>query len=148
MDADIVSGDYKVNQLILERVKVNLIDYISEAQLRNFFIEGSKDALTNSIALKLHGFLMGEKLREEKRNWKVSYPSSWWQMFKKQYFPKWLLKSFPIKYITLKRKVIFKVYELYPKLPIAMPQYTDKHFPIQICYTEDIDKVEWIKNLK
>jgi hypothetical protein len=141
MDMEEVFMDaYQVDQLILEKVKVDLIDYISTAQLKNFDIETLKNSMTNAIVLKLRGFLMGEKLREERKDWKVSYPSSWWQMFKRQYFPKWLLKRFPVRHTTLKRKVVFKVYELYPKLPIAIPKYADRHFPIQICYTENIDK--------
>jgi len=125
------------NELSLEKIKVALDTYISEAQFRNFDIESYKDSISDSIMYKLRGFLMGERLREEKVNWKVSYPSSWWEMFKERYFTERLLNKFPVKYTTKKRNVTFKVYELYPKLPIAIPKYTDRHFPIQFCEFND-----------
>ena len=125
------------NKLSLEKIKVALDINISEAQFRNFDIESYKDSISDSIIYKLRGFLMGERLREEKINWKVSYPSSWWEMFKERYFTKRLLNKFPVKYTTKKRNVTFKVYELYPKLPIAIPKYTDRHFPIQFCEFKD-----------
>jgi len=133
-----LNNNAQYDELILEKVRIGLSEYISKEQILNFNIEIIGDNLTDSIIFKIRGFLMGEKLREEKRNWRVSYPSSWWQMLKEQYFPKWLLKKYPVKYTIKKRKVTFKVYEVYPKLPIAIPKYTDSHFPLQICYEEDI----------
>ena len=39
----------------------------------------------------------------------VKYPATWWQMFKKQYFPGWLLQRFPVKekVVTLDMRVIY-----------------------------------------
>jgi hypothetical protein len=139
MEGDTIEkNDYKTyNELSLEKIPIALDEYVSREQMLNFEIEKVADDVYDYIIYKFKGFLMGEKLREEKKNWKVSYPATWWQMFREQYFPKWWVAKFPIRYIIKKRNVTFKVYELYPKLPIVIPKYTDKHFPIQFCYTED-----------
>lgn len=52
----------------------------------------------------------------------VQIPSTWWQHFKQDKFPTWLIKKFPVKYdqerIEFERRVI------YPRMPID----TDKRF--------------------
>ena len=124
-------------ELVLEKVKFGLNEYISKSQMEDIRIEKIEDLITDNIIYKIRGYLMGEKLREEKRNWKIKYPSYWWQMFKEQHFPKWLINKFPIKYIIKRRNVTFEIYELYPQFPIVRPNWTREHFPVKICYTED-----------
>ena len=130
--------DYvQYKELVLEKIKFGLSRHISKAQLMDMKIERTEGFICDDIVFAIRGYLSGEKLREEKRNWKIKYPSSWWQMFKEQYFPQWLINKFPIKYIIKRRRVTFKVYELYPQFPVVKPTWATGHFPIQICYTED-----------
>lgn len=48
----------------------------------------------------------------------VTYPKTWWQHFKLRWFPKWLLRRYPVIYNV--RKVDIQV--VYPTLNIAWPQ--------------------------
>ena len=48
----------------------------------------------------------------------IKYPETWWQHFKLRWFPKWLLKRFPVVYEI--RKVDVQV--IYPTLNIAWPE--------------------------
>jgi hypothetical protein len=43
-------------------------------------------------------------------NVEVKYPDGWWQAFKQQYFSKWLLKRFPVKYkiVVVETKTIIE----------------------------------------
>lgn len=49
---------------------------------------------------------------------KVSYPSTWWQHFKQRWFPKWVLKKWPVK-LTIK---IMEAQHYYPNLPQTCPE--------------------------
>lgn len=50
----------------------------------------------------------------------IDIPASWWQMFKKEFAPKWFIKKYPIVYIrhTINSKT------LYPMLDIKTPELT------------------------
>ncbi len=123
----------------LEKIQYGLYDFLSKASLMNMSIDRIDDFVADRIIYKIRGYLMGEKLREEKSILEVSYPCSCWQMFKKQYFPKWLLKKFPVKYETVRKKVEFKVYELYPKFSKVCPNDANGSFKIQMLEDELFD---------
>lgn len=57
-------------------------------------------------------------LSEKQEPIKVSFPESWWQMFKKQYFPKWALKRWPVKEVVEKE---LSVRTVYPLLKTSVP---------------------------
>ena len=50
---------------------------------------------------------LGQTLEE------IHYPSTWWQAFKQHFFPRWLLRWFPVEYTG------HKIVTFYPK--IALP---------------------------
>jgi hypothetical protein len=64
--------------------------------------------------------VLGEKL-EKKKVVVFQYPNGWWQAFKLQFFPVWLLKRFPVKYKVERIIVSFEEYALYPKFPKVLP---------------------------
>jgi len=47
---------------------------------------------------------------------KVDYPSSWWQAFKKQYFPRFLLNRFPVKMAIVEKR--YEVKRIYPTIAV------------------------------
>jgi hypothetical protein len=44
-------------------------------------------------------------------------PSSWFQMLKRQHFPNWAVRRWPIRTKSHKRTVIFELQKLYPDAP-------------------------------
>lgn len=58
------------------------------------------------LSLTIRGFILGEKRRRYK---KIVYPRDWWQAFKEQFFPAWLLNKYPVQYkvITVDLQVIY-----------------------------------------
>jgi hypothetical protein len=44
----------------------------------------------------------------------INIPLNWFQAFKEEYFPKYLLKQFPIKYKTISKNYCFR--EVFPEL--------------------------------
>lgn len=49
-------------------------------------------------------------------------PKTWFQHFKNDHFPLWLLRKFPVKYHEEKIKVVLKVGAVYPQLPEVFPK--------------------------
>jgi len=52
----------------------------------------------------------------------VKYPKTWFEVFKKQYFPKWLIKKFPVNYQIIE----IKITECFPttQYDVGKPYYT------------------------
>jgi hypothetical protein len=46
-------------------------------------------------------------------------PSTWWQAFKKQYYPNWALQLFPVQYTTTYKEAVVHVRVVYPD--VVMP---------------------------
>lgn len=47
---------------------------------------------------RMTAYVYSESLGRYIHEWK--YPSSWWQHFKRDHFPKWLLDRYPVQYTT------------------------------------------------
>lgn len=50
-------------------------------------------------------------------------PKTWFDHFRLTYFPKFLSKKFPIKWKTERQSIQVKCGAVYPKLPVAFPNY-------------------------
>lgn len=76
----------------------------------------------DALVFELKTEVMTEKLfnRIQKVTFKV--PKSWWQHFKQVWFPKWVLRKFPVRFETHTKKVIFERYATYPQLPLVFPK--------------------------
>lgn len=71
------------------------------------------EAVSQNMVCQLVGWLAGE--RQDPYCYET--PSSWWQMLKKEHFPKWFLKRYPVKYT----KTELTIKTLYPKLKTRIP---------------------------
>lgn len=98
-----------------------------------------EDAL-GSMVVQLRADILSEKLAEE--TFTISFkepvyffmPTSWWQMLKRDHFPKWWLRRWPYgeKYITKHargtRKVSVQQFALFPMSPLRTPEkYRGSH---------------------
>ena len=70
-----------------------------------------------SLVFKLKTQVLASDLGEIEKA--ISYPSTWWQMFKDSYFPRWLLKRFPIIYKKQTWKI--KGWATYPHFDKIIP---------------------------
>lgn len=78
------------------------------------------DEIMSRITVKLPA----EEILENK------YESSGWQLFKKRWFPKFLLKRFPIKYDVV------KIYFLHPEIK-TRPEDNKLYYAVQKIATEE-----------
>jgi len=72
----------------------------------------------------LRAFILGKKVEEIPKEW-FEYPRDWWHAFKERFFPKWLLKRFPVE--NKKKVVKLEVYHLCPH--INVPYRGDRSDP-------------------
>lgn len=81
------------------------------------------DNILRELVVYIRAYLTSEKLAEIH----VKYPQDWWQAFKEYWFPKWLLRKFPVQY----HEEHYDVRAFYPK--ISLPR--EKHY-VRIIRTD------------
>ena len=108
--------EFATTEVILEKLRFGLNQAISKKYLEDVVdIDLYLDDIANCLVAKVHAYIWAEKLQDE--SMLIKYPESTWQYFKSEYFPKWLLRKFPVKEKTI--KVQFKRHATYPKLAIS-----------------------------
>ena len=87
------------------------------------------------LVIELRKKLLANKVQQVEET--VSYPASWWQHFKEQYFPVWLKKKFPVR----KRKVVVRLerWEGYPLCRRVFPEMGPPYYYV-FTYREENDE--------
>lgn len=104
------------NSITLEKLRFSVSKVFNGHVLVSMKVEEYFDEIIQGIVYGLEAEVMAEKLQEDHIYVTMDIPKSWWQYFKKDYFPGWLLQKFSVKFNTLNKKVIFKRYATYPQL--------------------------------
>lgn len=73
------------------------------------------DNMRNEMILELHSYIWGKRKTFEEIRW----PSNWKEAFKERWFPKWLLKYYPVHYEYRQYDAI----AAFPTLKIAIPDH-------------------------
>ena len=63
------------------------------------------DNRLRQMFLSLIHYIAGETLEKVEHN----YPKDWWEAFKERWFPKWLIRHYPIQrtYVTMDAKAVY-----------------------------------------
>ena len=99
----------KFTAVALTKISKELADELATAPDLN--VSMATDVVCDDLTTIIKIHIWGQQLDEVD----VKYPANWKEAFKEEYFPKSLLKRFPVKYTT--KTIDVKV--LYPK--IALP---------------------------
>jgi len=99
------------DKIVLETIQLQIQHLISKHELLNTSSEVWLDNILNSIVVSLKQYIPKHELKEINH----SYPKDWFQAFKERYYPKFILKYYPVEYTTIK----LVVKDLYPD--IALP---------------------------
>ena len=59
------------------------------------YLRGSLEKAADSVLFGIRAYVYATRTAN---CYTVSYPDGWWQAFKKENFPKWLLRKFPVRY--------------------------------------------------
>ena len=53
----------------------------------------------------------------------VHIPDGWWQAFKKDHFPEWLLRVFPVRTLKVSEKKVYEIAVMFPELGPVMDRH-------------------------
>lgn len=86
------------------------------------FVETSQVAINRAwwaddLVARLATYILADKWEPITEETSVSYPDGWWQHFKADCFPKWLLKRFPVKHKSVKVCLTCTPMRIYPNPP-------------------------------
>jgi len=112
-------------EFILDQLKVEKNFTLGSYAVESLTIERYHDTLTNRIIYSIRALIPAENMKEDTYTVSVRYPDGWWNAFKDRYFTPWLLRRFPVEYITKKETVRFTAYNMYPKFPEVYPNCGD-----------------------
>lgn len=100
--------DMDLTKVIVNKMRMKAGVRISPELMHSLSVERFTNHVADELIYQLEILLAGKKetlIKEEKREiGAISVPTSWWQHFKHDCFPSWLLKHFPPKY---ERKTIY-----------------------------------------
>jgi hypothetical protein len=99
----------ELEQVTLEKLKFGIIKYLTPEFLIDMVtVSNHIDFMADEIAIAVRGFVWGEK--ESAQHEEIEYPRNWKQAFKERWFPKWMLKRWPVQ----TTKIILDVRAIYP----------------------------------
>ncbi len=76
--------------------------------------------LADEFYYQLEAELLTQELDHRTEGVVFEIPKTWFEHFKKECFPNWLLKKFPVKYNIEKREIEYKVEAYYPHANISI----------------------------
>lgn len=98
--------------VVLEKLQVGFQQSISDGYMNDCNVDMLRDEMRKTFDYNFRSFVWCEpQLPIE-----IKYPSDWWQAFKQRWFPKWLLRKYPVCETVhiIDRKVV------YPDLVISI----------------------------
>lgn len=106
-----------IEHVDLERIQIVVQHKINKYNLLGIHgIEVARwlDDMTDSVCLNFRAYVLGESQKPIEVCFE---PSSVWQMFKRDFMPKWFVSRFPVR----GRRVIVDAKCLYPDLKVSVP---------------------------
>lgn len=110
------SKEVKIKEFVLERMRFHIKNKME--RLDFIGVQYNLDSYLEIVSDKMVAHLKVDILSETQKT-DIKIPSSFWQHFKMEWFPEFLLKKFPVQYKYLGTQE-FKI--LYPHLKTAFPE--------------------------
>lgn len=134
-----------VNRLTLEKIRKTASKLIGRSTIDDMQFKFFEVPGIEGWVYEISTQLLATKLADDTYTAYFYYktPSTWFQMFKKSHYPKWLLNKYPVKYTNHKsrRTIKFTRYETYPMANIAVPK--DQRTIELLGYERPINDVVW-----
>ena len=106
-----------IEPVVLKLLKLETSAVFNGHALASLSVDKYYDYLYQGLRYKIRTMVPAESMKEDTHTVSVEYPDGWWNAFKSQYLPDWILKMYPVKYVTKSDTVTFTAYMLYPKYP-------------------------------
>lgn len=92
--------------LVLNKMKISVRKAFSPHMIDKIKFDSCIDIFSGNLVMELSAYLLSNKIHKEIIHTEKVY-DSWFQLFKKQCFPEWLLKKFPAKSRNLDTEINF-----------------------------------------
>lgn len=109
------------DSVLLTKVKIACAEIFSDAALEDMRITRDIDEYAGEIAHHFQTRILGETVHTLDETVPFEVPSSTWQFFKWEFFPKWLLRYLPVRTYTWNRTVHFSQIQCFPKIKQMLP---------------------------
>lgn len=126
----------QLEKIVLENMKMQLGVRLGSHALEKAEVHIMAHELLKGVDVYFQTELLSETVGEYAKTVNFRCPRNWFQMFKMQYFPAWLLRAFPIKMKLQEETVVFTVKAVYPKLPTVVNNVGP------IFYQHELEKAE------
>lgn len=85
-----------IREIVAKKIEVKMRQVVSERLCREVTTDVLADDLSGRLEVELRAFMLETKRHHETD--KISVPRTWWDHFKRDVFPDWLLFRYPPKY--------------------------------------------------
>jgi len=103
------------DKVTLQKIQFGISEMISPALMEDMRYESIASFVSNSIIKQLKFYLWGNRVNSESHDEYVSvYPATMWEEIKRDFWPQWLKRRFPIRY---SRDVKFTTHNHYHVCP-------------------------------
>lgn len=110
-----------MSDLVLKPIKVVVIERFGAFAAESMRFDLHSDIQSADWVGMLWTYFAAESLKERTEEVCFSQPATWWQHFKQDVFPEWLLARFPVRQKQTVRRVHFEAVEVYPRFSKVMP---------------------------
>jgi len=88
-----------MDRITLEKIKFGIQEMVSSSVMGDMQYESIDDIVTRSIIKRLTIYLWGNKVNSEEHDDIVhTYPATMWEELKRDFWPAWLKRKFPVRY--------------------------------------------------
>lgn len=113
----------KMETFYLKKLHFYTEQRISLDFLHTLKFDGIISDISDSLALAAVKEFISFIEKDDIASLKISYPKNWWQHFKQTFFPKWLLKKYPVKYETVTKTWTYDVEWIFPFSPSITKEF-------------------------
>ena len=124
-----------MDRITLEKIQFGIQQMVSSALMDDMRYESREDITTQSIIKQLTFYLWGNKVNEEECDDVVNvYPATIWEELKRDFWPDWLRRKFPVRYSRDITHHTSKHYHVCPHL-----NYKDDRKHLDFMMLNDVD---------
>ena len=125
-----------VDRITLEKIQFGIQTMVSKAFIDDLRYDTINDYETQSIIKQLRGYILGNKVHHEEVDSLVHrYPATIWEELKRDFWPKWLKRKFPVRYSTDITHTVHNHYHVCPHLNIKDDR---KHLDFMVYNDVDV----------
>lgn len=115
----------QIEELVLKKIKFGICQSVSESFLQDIKFETYHNVLSDQLMSQLTYWVLGRETHKQVVD-SVTYPASWKEALKERFYPDFLKKRFPVKFIH--RNVEVHHFHVCPHINVKFENDEIAHF--------------------